>query len=163
MSHSFEPTDWNRLKVFPLESRESLSRVEDVLAKAGTPPAPLPGFQALLMDECARAVASAKSRGAAVILIYGAHLLRNGAAPVIANMCAKGWITHLATNGAGTIHDWEFAWLGRSTENVEDNVRQGTFGAWDETSRNIHLALMAGALHGEGYGQAKRRVPENRG
>ncbi|NJL23510.1 MAG: hypothetical protein HC895_26165 [Leptolyngbyaceae cyanobacterium SM1_3_5] len=47
-------------------------------------------------------------------------------------------ITHLATNGAGTIHDWEFSFLGRSTESVEQNVATGTFGTWDETSRNIH-------------------------
>ena len=57
----------------------------------------------------------------------------------------EGWLTHLATNGAGTIHDWEFAWLGRSTESVRENVATGTFGTWDETGRNIHLALLAGA------------------
>jgi hypothetical protein len=63
-----------------------------------------------------------------------------------------GWLTHLATNGAGTIHDWEYSWLGRSTESVRANVATGTFGHWDETGRNLHLALMAGALRGEGYG-----------
>jgi hypothetical protein len=68
-----------------------------------------------------------------------------------------GWITHLATNGAGSIHDWEFAWLGRSCESVEANVATGTFGAWDETGRNLHLALLAGGVRGEGYGAAVGR------
>ena len=54
------------------------------------------------------------------MLIYGAHLLRNGAALILDRLMAQGWLTHLATNGAGTIHDWEFAWLGRSTESVRD-------------------------------------------
>jgi hypothetical protein len=63
-------------------------------------------------------------------------------------------LTHLATNGAGTIHDWEYAWFGASTESVEMGVAGGTFGTWDETATNIHLALMAGGLVGFGYGKA---------
>ena len=70
---------------------------------------------------------------------------------------AGRWLTHLATNGAGSIHDWEYAWLGASTESVEDNVATGTFGTWDETARNIHLAIMAGALDGLGYGRSLGR------
>ena len=33
----------------------------------------------------------------------------------------------------------------------------GTFGTWDETGRNLHLALLAGALRGEGYGRSLGR------
>src|SRR5206468_8302748 len=88
---------------------------------------------------------------------YGAHLLRNGAALILERMMARGWLTHLATNGAGTIHDWEYAWFGASTESVEMNVASGTFGTWDETATNIHLALMAGALDGLGYGRSLGR------
>jgi hypothetical protein len=84
-------------------------------------------------------------------------LLRNGAARILERMMAAGWLTHLATNGAGTIHDWEYAWLGASTESVERNVATGTFGAWDETATNIHLALLTGALDGLGYGRALGR------
>jgi hypothetical protein len=91
------------------------------------------------------------------MLMYGAHLLRNGAALIVEQMMARGWLTHLCTNGAGTIHDWEYAWLGRSTEDVRRNVATGTFGAWDETGRNLLLALMAGGLRGEGYGTALGR------
>jgi len=68
-----------------------------------------------------------------------------------------GWVTHLGTNGAGTIHDWEFSHLGRSTESVKHNVATGSFGTWDETGRCIHLALLAGALNGEGYGHSLGR------
>ncbi len=99
----------------------------------------------------------ARRRGAAVVLIYGAHLLRNGAALLLQELMASGWLTHLATNGAGSIHDWEYAWLGASTESVEENVATGTFGTWNETAVNIHVALMAGALEGLGYGRALGR------
>ena len=86
------------------------------------------------------------------MLVYGAHLLRNGAARVLDRMMAAGWLTHLATNGAGTIHDWEYAWFGASTESVEMGVAGGHFGTWHETASTIPLALMAGALDGLGYG-----------
>ena len=86
------------------------------------------------------------------MLIYGAHLLRNGAALILDEMMAQDWLTHLATNGAGTIHDFEYAFLGLSTESVRENVETGTFGAWDETGRSIMLALAAGGLENKGYG-----------
>ena len=102
------------------------------------------------LDDLAAKIRAARQRGAAVMLIYGAHLVKNGAARIVNALMAQGWLTHLATNGAGTIHDWEYAWLGRSTESVRDGVAHGCFGTWDETGRNIHLALLAARLAGNG-------------
>ncbi len=152
-----EPIDLHRLKVFPLDQRQSLTRVEDILIDPADTPAPLAEDVLATVRDCAAAVAAARARGAAVMLIYGAHLLRNGAAQILGRLIEQGWVTHLATNGAGTIHDWEYAWLGRSTESVRAGVAKGNFGTWDETGRNIHLALLAGGLRGEGYGRALGR------
>jgi len=110
-----------------------------------------------VIEACAEAIRQAVDRQATVLLMYGAHLLRNGAAPILGRMMRAGWVTHLATNGAGSIHDWEYAWLGRSTESVRENVRNGTFGAWDETGRYIQTALLAGAIEEQGYGAALGR------
>src|SRR6186713_2047712 len=137
--------------------RESLTRAEDILVDPGSAPQPPPQGCGALIAECADRIRRARERGATVMLIYGAHLLRNGAAQILARMMEREWLTHLATNGAGTIHDWEYAWWGRSLEGVEKNVAQGTFGTWDETGRNIHLALLAGGMRGEGYGAALGR------
>jgi hypothetical protein len=146
------PLPIERVKVFPLATRRSLTTVEEILVQPESAPPALTDRGLELVQECARKIIAARESGASVMLIYGAHLLRNGAALIIDRMMANGWITHLATNGAGTIHDWEYAFLGRSTESVEENVQTGTFGTWDETGRNIHLALYAGALRQEGYG-----------
>jgi hypothetical protein len=151
------PLDLNRLKVLPLGDRASLTRVEDILISPDEAPVDCPGPLAASITRCADDVLRARSRQAGVILIYGAHLLRNGAASILSRMLDRGWITHLATNGAGTIHDWEYAWLGRSTESVRANVATGTFGSWDETGRYLHIALLAGGLRGEGYGTALGR------
>jgi hypothetical protein len=149
--------DLKRLKVLPLTERRSLTRVEDILVPPDSSPAALDEKLLGSVAHCAANILAARQRGASVLLIYGAHLLRNGAALILGQMLRRGWITHLATNGAGSIHDWEYAFLGRSTESVEQNVATGTFGTWDETGRYLHLALLAGGLAGEGYGRAVGR------
>ncbi len=154
---SLFPLDLKKLKVRPLAERRSLTRVEDILVAPDAPLKPCPESVQAVVQECAQKIRTARHRGATVLLIYGAHLLRNGAAPILEQMMAQGWLTHLATNGAGSIHDWEYAFLGRSTESVEQNVATGTFGAWDETGRSIHLALLAGGLKREGYGRSLGR------
>ncbi len=149
--------DWAQLRVFPLADRASMTLADEILKPPDSAPPACSAPVSRHIDECARNIMAARERGSGVILMYGAHLLRNGAALILKEMMARGWLTHLATNGAGTIHDWEYAWLGRSTESVRANVATGTFGTWDETGRNIHLALMAGALRGEGYGASLGR------
>lgn len=149
--------DLSRLRVLPLAERRSLTTAEDILVPLDRPLPPVAEAVEFAAAEAAARIRAAREKDAQVILMYGAHLLRNGAALILTDLMEKGWITHLATNGAGTIHDWEYAWLGRSTESVEQNVATGTFGTWDETGRNIHLALLAGALHHLGYGQSLGR------
>ncbi|WP_031498691.1 hypothetical protein [Bryobacter aggregatus] len=149
--------DWTKLRVYPLAERRSLTKADDILISPETAPQPYPEDLLASVRACAQQIRTARERGAGVVLMYGAHLLRNGAALILGDMMKRGWVTHLATNGAATIHDWEYAWLGRSTESVEQNVATGSFGAWDETGRNLHLAMMAGALRGEGYGVALGR------
>jgi hypothetical protein len=154
---SVTPLDLSKLKVFPLAERKSLTRADEILIEPDAPLKPCTGAMSSLIEDCVQKIVAARSRDAAVMLIYGAHLLRNGAAKILERMMANKWLTHLATNGAGTIHDWEYSWLGASTESVEENVATGSFGTWDETATYIHLALMAGALDGLGYGMALGR------
>ncbi len=154
------PLDLKKLKVYPLAQRRSLSTLEKILVTPGQLPERSPEENAQttakLLD-CADRVRAARKRDASVILMYGAHLVKNGAQRIVIELMERGWITHLATNGAGTIHDWELAFLGRTEENVRENVATGTFGTWDETGRYIHLALLAGALREEGYGRSLGR------
>jgi len=154
MSWTGIPFDPRRTRVYPLADRKSLTRVEEVLVDPASAPPPLEERLSALLDDLAAKIRAARRREAAIMLIYGAHLVKNGAARIVAALVAQGWLTHLATNGAGTIHDWEFAWLGRSTESVRDGVARGCFGAWDETGRNIHIALLAAGLTAAGYGRA---------
>ncbi|PYM14881.1 MAG: hypothetical protein DME18_05650 [Verrucomicrobia bacterium] len=157
MSNSPAPLDLKKLKVFPLAERDSQSRVEEILVEAADDPPPCPERVSGIIQDCARKTRAALKRNSAVMLIYGAHLVKNGGQLLLNRMMERGWLTHLATNGAGIIHDWEFSFLGRSTESVRDNVAGGRFGTWDETGRYIHLALLAGALRSEGFGRSLGR------
>src|SRR5689334_22056042 len=151
------PLELSKIKVYPLAQRKSLSAIEGLLVEP-TEPAPscADEVQAQILD-CVQRVIAARKRGASVMLIYGAHLVKNGLLNVANALIERGWLTHLATNGAGTIHDWELAFQGRTEESVRKNVATGNFGTWDETGRNIHLALLAGALETQGYGRSLGR------
>ena len=158
MSWSRPALDLSKVRVFPLAERHSMTTVEGVLVDPSAAPKPLPPGAVAAVDEAAERIRAARARGASVMLIYGAHLLRNGAALILAALMERGWLTHLATNGAGTIHDWEYAWLGRSTESVRDGVAHGRFGTWDETGRNLNIALLVAGVTGEGYGRGLGRL-----
>jgi len=158
-----QPIDLKKLKVFPLAERKSLSRIEEILVDPTLAPASCPEPIRLRIEDCAQAIKTARQHRASVMFLYGAHLVKNGAAAIVEQLMSGGWITHLATNGAGSIHDWEFAFQGRSTESVEQNVATGTFGVWDETGRNIHLALLGGGVRREGYGTALGRFIQEDG
>ncbi|MCX7805268.1 MAG: hypothetical protein N3A38_08775 [Planctomycetota bacterium] len=155
----FREFDRSRLRVRPLADRDSKLAIEDVAISPDNPPPDL-GGAARQVARVARRVAESRRAGRPVMLTFGAHAIKNGLAPVMIRLIERGWITHLATNGAGSIHDWEFAFLGRSAEDVRANIASGTFGLWDETGRIIALAVAAGALEGRGYGESVGAVIE---
>jgi hypothetical protein len=153
-SGSTMPIDLTQLRVFPLAQRKSLARLEEILIDPDAAPGPCAAPNLEQIRHCASHIVGARRQGTGVSLIFGAHLIKNGAADILIRLIEHGWVTHLATNGAGAIHDWEFAFAGVSTESVKENVETGTFGTWEETGRNIHLAVLAGALEGRGFGRS---------
>src|SRR5207302_9797051 len=91
------------------------------------------------------------------ILIMGAHVLRAGVARYLIALMEQGLIDHIAMNGAGPIHDWEFALIGATTESVARYIQTGEFGLWHETGR-MNDAIRAGADAGLGLGEALGRA-----
>jgi hypothetical protein len=112
---------------------------------------------------CAEKILAARQAQRPVILAFGAHSIKNGLAPVLIRLMENDWVTLLATNGAGIIHDWEFAFQGESSENVRENVDRGQFGIWQETGEYLNLALVVGAFEGLGYGESVGKMIERQG
>lgn len=138
----------------PLRSRLNKLKIEEISVYPDSPAPALPKKMEQRLDAVADDVRTARKSGNPVVLAFGAHTIKNGMGPLLSAFIHRGWLTHLATNGAGVIHDWEFAYLGQSSEDVARNVSRGCFGTWEETGLCINLALAAGAYEGRGYGEA---------
>jgi hypothetical protein len=85
------------------------------------------------LTEVAERIVRARERGAARILMMGAHVLRAGVNRQIIDLVERGFLDHIAMNGAGVIHDYELARIGATTESVARYIRTGEFGLWRET------------------------------
>ncbi len=149
--------DRSRLEFFPIGSRQNKLEGAEVMLGLDSP-APDPGAAAGVIERTAERIVEARQRNAPVVICHGAHLIRNGLGPVLSEMVRQGWLQHIATNGAGSIHDWEFAFLGSTCEDVKHYVSRGQFGMWEETGAHLGLALLAGGLAGAGYGESVGRM-----
>jgi hypothetical protein len=105
-----------------------------------------PPFEHPHLALVAERLRSARERGAARILMMGAHVLRAGVNRHIADLIARGFLDHIATNGAGAIHDYELARIGATTESVARYIRSGEFGLWRETGELNGIVAEAAAL-----------------
>ena len=149
MSGLFDRTEM----IFPPLS-ERYSKVSITETSAEPVGVDLSRFEGGLVSHCekiAEEISAAREEGAAVVCAFGAHSIKNGLGRLIGALLAEGCFTHVCTNGAGIIHDWEFAFLGKSSEDVRANVAKGRFGTWQETGEYINLAIAAGAYEGLGY------------
>ena len=146
--------DRDSIRVRPLAERTNKLDIERDLVDPATFESRLSAEAREDVARCAGEIVAAKSRGAAVVLAFGAHSIKNGLSRVMTRLMEGGWIDHFATNGAGVIHDWEFCFQGASGEDVKRYVTEGQFGIWEETGSYLNLALMVGAHRGLGYGES---------
>ena len=152
MKSKFESFDRSRLTIKPLAERLHDMRLDDVLRLDETPPP----FSHAHLIELARRIEAAKDRGAARILMMGAHVIKSGVSRHLIDLTERGYLTHIATNGASAIHDYELARAGASTESVSRYVRSGEFGLWRETGELNEIICEAAELQlglGENVGR----------
>jgi hypothetical protein len=146
--------DRDQLIFKKLSERKNKVNIEEDHVPVSRKPANFSISEQKLIDKTADRIRLAKNEQRQVMLTFGAHTIKNGMAPTLIALMNDGWISHMATNGAGIIHDWEFAFQGKSSEDVRENVERGQFGIWDETGLYINLALIIGAYEGLGYGES---------
>ena len=145
--------DRSRLRIQPLAQREHDLHLSAILPLD----APPPRFADAALPVLGRRLVEARRRGAARILMMGAHVLRAGVSRYLIDLMERGLLTHVAMNGAGPIHDWEFALIGATTESVARYARTGEFGLWEETGR-MNDVIAAAARDGLGLGEALGRA-----
>lgn len=151
----FPAFDPKRLKLEPLSERHNLQTLADiVLLDAPFEPLDNPDIASVAAE-----IVNAKRRGASVILSMGAHVIKYGLGLFLIDLMKRGYVTHIATNGAGPIHDYEYALQGATSESVPDYIVRGQFGMWKETGR-LNEAATTGACDGIGFGEAIGRMIE---
>jgi hypothetical protein len=129
MASKYPLFDRSRLRLRPLAERAHDLTAAQYL---GLEEAPLE-FEHPDLEKAAARIVAAREAGAARILMMGAHLLRAGVSRQIIDLMERGYIDHIAMNGAGIIHDYEMARIGATTESVARYIRSGEFGLWQET------------------------------
>jgi hypothetical protein len=147
MPSRYSEFDRCRLKLKPLAERVNDLQVSHWL-KAGDAPIP---FEHPDLPKLASRIVEAKKRGAAVILMMGAHVIRAGVNAHIIDLMERGFLTTVAMNGACVIHDYELARIGATTESVARYIKTGEFGMWNETGELNELLNDLG--FGESVGQ----------
>jgi len=155
--------DRSRLLIKSLKERKNQISFPDKQIPLTFRPDNLKDQDKKLIQKTARKIIIARQEKRPVILAFGAHAIKNGLGQVLIELIRKDWVTHLATNGAGIIHDWEFAFQGKSGEDVRENVKNGQFGIWEETGFFINLAIVTGAFERLGYGESIGKMISNEG
>ena len=123
------------------------------------PDGPRIEFEHRALPVLAERIVEASEAGRAVLFSCGAHVLRQGNAPLLIDLMQRGLLGHLALNGAGAIHDFELALIGETCESVARYVSEGQFGLWHETAR-LNDAAAAGVRDSIGLGEAIGRMIE---
>jgi hypothetical protein len=161
MKLPYEEFDLAGIKTYPLRSRQS----KVSLAQFATPYKVGSGVDGFLRSlpsllaardfkEVVAAMVAAKRADRAIIWGLGAHVLKTGLSPVLVDLMERGYVSAIATNGAGIIHDFEIALSGGTSEDVDATLGPGTFGMAEETGTQLNRAITDGAAAGLGLGQS---------
>lgn len=139
--------DFTKIETYPLRERQNKFTLKEMI--------PLDNSISLEdenLEKLSDAIIEAKKRDGKVIVMLGGAVIKTGCSLLLIDLMEKGFIDHLAGNGAVSIHDFEMALIGETSEDVEDGLKDGTFGMAEETGRYLNEAINSGNAENVGYG-----------
>jgi hypothetical protein len=146
--------DFSKIKTYPIKKRASKSSVKNFsrLEKdiANLIPDILGGDDFKTMISLVERAAKKRKQ---IILMLGAHVIKCGLSPIIIDLMKRKIITHVAMNGAVSIHDFEIAMIGQTSEDVAAGLKDGSFGMVEETGKFMNDAIKEGAKNNVGMGR----------
>jgi hypothetical protein len=160
MAFPYEEFDLSGIHTYPLHSRKSKVSAQDfarAVERGASFKTWLDSLPAVLgaadIRRAAAAIVTAKNRNAGVVWGIGAHVIKTGLSPVLIDLMARGFVSALAMNGAGIIHDFEVALSGATSEDVDEALGPGRFGMAEETGSLLNEAISAARAANKGFGQ----------
>jgi hypothetical protein len=152
MPSKYPMFDRRTLKTLPLSQRQHLVDLSSVLNVGDRPVA----FEHPDLPALAGAILQARRNGSAVVMLMGAHVIKQGLSRYVIDLVRRGCLSVVAMNGACAIHDYELARAGATTESVARYISEGQFGLWRETGE-LNDVVRAGNREGLGFGEALGR------
>jgi hypothetical protein len=161
MPFPYEEFDLSGVVTYALSSRRSKARAEDfarVVKPGATFAEWFDSLPAILGAHDVRrvvtAMTDARKGGRGIVWGIGAHVIKTGVSPVLIDLMERGYVSALAMNGAGIIHDFEIALSGATSEDVDETLGPGRFGMAEETGTLLNQIIRQAVDHGQGLGQA---------
>jgi hypothetical protein len=161
MKKNLKPIDMTSVTTYPLQDRINKVSVNDfaTLADSETDLSPfLESLPKILKGqdflELTDKIVTAYQRKKPVIVMMGGHVIKCGLSPLLIALAKEGIITSFAFNGASSIHDFEIALIGETSEDVSEYLQTGKFGMWEETGKLMNEAIQHAADTGIGMGEA---------
>ena len=162
--YSEKPLSFEGLKTVPIDARGGKVRVEDFARpyqKGEGVTRWVESLPRILAGDSLRGIVDALRRARdakrAILWGMGGHVVKCGLADILLDLMRRGWVTGFVMNGAASIHDFEIAIAGQTSEDVEAVLPDGRFGAAEETGREMNLAISEGNREGLGMGESLGR------
>jgi hypothetical protein len=159
--YSVKPLSFEGLKTVPIAERGGKVRVSQFarpFQKGEGVSRLVESFPAILAGEAFRgvldALKKARAESRAILWGMGGHVIKCGLGDVLLDLMRRGWVTAFVMNGAASIHDFEIAIAGQTSEDVEAVLPDGRFGASEETGFEMNAAITAGNRQELGMGEA---------
>ncbi len=143
-----------KVQTYSAEDRVNLVTIENMLTPGLSP---VPAWDAEGFDLLVERILAARKNKRPIIFSMGAHVVKNRLSRYVIELMKQGLITHVAGNGACSIHDFELCYLGGTSEDVPTAIEDGSFGMWEQTGRWMNEAIQAGARADFGYGESLAR------
>lgn len=147
----YKELDFSKIKTYPVADRRNLVRIDNLFEPASYEPEEWDDAD---FDRVCAEIKKARENDRPVIMSLGAHVIKNRLSRYLIEMMKNGTITHIAGNGAVSIHDFELAFNGGTSEDVPTAIEDGSFGMWEETGAMMNEAIRKGAELGMGYGES---------
>ena len=160
MPFPYDEFDLSGVRTYPLDSRTSKARAEDFAKPVARGASFKSWFESLPsilgaadIRRVVDAIAAARKRDSGIVWGIGAHVIKTGVSPVLIDLMERGYVSALAMNGAGIIHDFEIALSGATSEDVDEALGPGRFGMAEETGTLLNEAIRVARAEHKGLGQ----------
>jgi hypothetical protein len=160
MPFPYEEFDLSGIRTYPLASRRSKAHAGDFAKpteRGGSFKSWFDSLPSILGGEDIRhvvkAIVDARARDAGIVWGIGAHVIKTGVSPVLIDLMKRGYVSALAMNGAGVIHDFEIALAGVTSEDVDEALGPGRFGMAEETGRILNEVIRSAQAKQQGLGR----------